>query len=82
MSSITSLMSIDTEETDAADCLLTVYLAMRFQLLKQHSVELRGDKWMIYWKGGGGKKSWPNFKVLSQHLSGGTEEMHKEPQSG
>jgi hypothetical protein len=27
------------------------------------------------------KRSWPNFKVLSRHLSGGTEESHEMPQS-
>jgi hypothetical protein len=26
------------------------------------------------WKGCGRKRSWPNFKVLSRHLSGRTEE--------
>jgi hypothetical protein len=25
---------------------------------------------------------WPNFKVLSWHLNGGTEEIHEEAQSG
>jgi hypothetical protein len=27
------------------------------------------------------KRSWPNFKVLSEHLSGGTEENHRKPQA-
>jgi hypothetical protein len=34
------------------------------------------------WKGFGRKWSWPNFKVLSWHLPGGTEENHEKPQSG
>jgi hypothetical protein len=28
---------------------------------------------MMNWKGFGRKQSWTNFKVLSQHLPGGTE---------
>jgi hypothetical protein len=31
---------------------------------------------MMNWKGFGSKRLWPNFKVLSQHLTG-TEENHK-----
>jgi hypothetical protein len=27
----------------------------------------------------GRKRPWPNFKVLSQHLPGGTEKNHKNP---
>jgi hypothetical protein len=34
------------------------------------------------WEGFGGKRSWPHFKVLSRHLSGGTEGNHEKPQSG
>jgi hypothetical protein len=30
----------------------------------------------------GRKRSWPNFKVLSQHSPSGTEENHEKPQSG
>jgi hypothetical protein len=30
------------------------------------------------WKGFGRKWSWPNFKVLTQHLPGGTEEKPPE----
>jgi hypothetical protein len=37
---------------------------------------------MINWKGFGRKRTWPNFKVLSQHSPGGTKENHKKPQSG
>jgi len=33
---------------------------------------------MMNWKGFGRKRSWPNFKVLSWHLPGGTEENHKK----
>jgi hypothetical protein len=32
---------------------------------------------MMNWKGCGRKRSWPNFKVLSRHLPGGTEENHE-----
>jgi hypothetical protein len=37
---------------------------------------------MMNWKGLGGKPSWPNFKVLSHHSHGGTEENHEKPKSG
>jgi hypothetical protein len=30
------------------------------------------------WKGFGRKRQWPNFKVFSQHLLGGTEKIHKK----
>jgi hypothetical protein len=36
---------------------------------------------MMNWKGFGRKRSWHNFKVLSQHSPGGTEENHEEPHS-
>jgi hypothetical protein len=29
------------------------------------------------WKGNGRKSSWPNFKVISQHVLEGTEENHE-----
>jgi hypothetical protein len=32
---------------------------------------------MMNWKGFGRKLLWPDFKVLSQHSRGGTEENHK-----
>jgi hypothetical protein len=32
---------------------------------------------MTSWKGCGRKQLWPNFKVLSQNLPGGTEESQK-----
>jgi hypothetical protein len=32
---------------------------------------------MMNWKGCGRRQSWPNFKLLSQHLPGGTEDNHK-----
>jgi hypothetical protein len=35
---------------------------------------------MANWKGFGGKRSWPNFKVLSRHSPGGAEENHEKPQ--
>jgi hypothetical protein len=30
------------------------------------------------WKGCGRRRSWPNFKVLSQYLPGGTEKNHEK----
>jgi hypothetical protein len=36
----------------------------------------KGDKWMMNLNGRGRKRSWRNFKVLSRHLSGGTEKTH------
>jgi hypothetical protein len=36
---------------------------------------------MMNAKGFGRKQSWPNFKVLSQHLPGRTEENHEKLQS-
>jgi hypothetical protein len=35
---------------------------------------------MMNWKGFGKKKSWPNFKVMSQHSLGGTVKNHEETQ--
>jgi len=32
---------------------------------------------MMNWKEGERKRPWPNFKVLSQHLPGETEENHE-----
>jgi hypothetical protein len=49
-----------------------------FQLLRLYSVEWKGDVWMMSWKGAGGKRSWPNFKVLFQSLPGGAEENRKD----
>jgi hypothetical protein len=37
---------------------------------------------VMNWKECGRKLSWPIFKVLSPHLTGGTEENHKRPQVG
>jgi hypothetical protein len=37
---------------------------------------------MMKWKGFGRKWLLPDFKVLSWHLPGGTEENHGKPQSG
>jgi hypothetical protein len=34
---------------------------------------------MMNWKGSGRKRPWPDFKLLSLHSSGGTEEEHKNP---
>jgi hypothetical protein len=33
---------------------------------------------MMNWKGFGRNLLWPDFKVLSQHLHGGTAENHEE----
>jgi hypothetical protein len=35
---------------------------------------------MKNWKGFGRKRSWPNFKVLSQNLPGRTAGNHEKPQ--
>jgi hypothetical protein len=35
---------------------------------------------MMNWKGVGRKRQWPNFKKLSQHFLGVTEEHHQKPQ--
>lgn len=35
---------------------------------------------MMNWKGFGKKLSWPNFKVISRNLPGGTEKNHKKSQ--
>jgi hypothetical protein len=37
---------------------------------------------MMNWEGFGRKQSSPNFKVISQHPPGGTEENNEKPQSG
>jgi hypothetical protein len=42
-----------------------------------YSVEWQGDKWMTNQKGLGKKRPWPNFKVLSRHMPGGTDENHE-----
>jgi hypothetical protein len=34
------------------------------------------------WKGFGRKQRWSNFKTLSWHSPGGTEDNHKETESG
>jgi hypothetical protein len=36
---------------------------------------------MMNWKGFGRKWLCPNFKVLSRHSPGGTEDNHENPQS-
>jgi hypothetical protein len=38
------------------------------------------DKWIKSWKGRGRKRSWPDFEVTSQHLPGGTQKDHENPQ--
>jgi hypothetical protein len=64
------------------DELFVVYLTTLFQWLTLHSVELRGDEWMMNWKGDGRKRSWSNFKTPSHHFIAGTKENHEKPQSG
>jgi hypothetical protein len=50
-----------------------------FQWLRPYSVQWKGDRWVMNWKGCGRKRSWPNVKVVSQHLSLGTED-YEDPQ--
>jgi hypothetical protein len=59
--------------------LFVVYLTTVSQWLRLYSVEWRGVNWMLNWKGCGRKRLWPNFKVLSQNLRGGTEKNHETP---
>jgi hypothetical protein len=37
---------------------------------------------MMNWERFGRKQLWPNFKLLSEDSPRGTEENHKNPQSG
>jgi hypothetical protein len=37
---------------------------LAFQKLRLYSVEWKGDKWIVNWKGFGRERSWPNFTVL------------------
>jgi hypothetical protein len=37
---------------------------------------------MMNWKGFDRKRSWPNFKGLSRHSPGGTEENHEKLNHG
>jgi hypothetical protein len=50
-------------------------------MLKLYSVELKADKWIMNRKWFGRKWSLQNFKLLSQHSSGGIEENNEKPQS-
>jgi hypothetical protein len=54
-----------------------VYLTMLFQWLRLYNVEWKGGKWMLSCNGYGRKQSSLNFNVLSQNLSGKTEENYK-----
>jgi hypothetical protein len=56
-----------------------VYLKTRFQWPRIYNLEWKGNKWKINCKGCGRKRSWPNFKVLSQHLLGRTTNISRFP---
>jgi hypothetical protein len=43
--------------------------AFSVTFIRLYSVEWKGDRWMMNWKGCGRKQSLPNFNVLSRHLS-------------
>jgi hypothetical protein len=43
---------------------------------------MKNDRWLVNLKECWRKRSWPNFKVLSRHLPGGTEEIHRKLQPG
>jgi len=45
--------------------LFVLYSTTFFQRLILYSVECRGEKLMMNWKGFGRKWLWPSFKVLS-----------------
>jgi hypothetical protein len=56
-----------------------LYLTQRrFLAIKNYIASNEMVTGKINWKGFGRKRSWPNFKALSQHFSGGTEENHKK----
>jgi hypothetical protein len=59
-----------------------VYLTTLFQQRRPYRVERKGDKWMTAWKWFWRKRSWPDFKVLSQNSLRGTEINHENPQTG
>jgi hypothetical protein len=48
-----------------------------FQYLRLYSVEWNDDRWILNWKGCVKKRSWHNFKILSRHSPGVTEETHE-----
>jgi hypothetical protein len=51
-------------------------LSPHYNKKNQYSV-VNGDTWIMNWEGYGRKQSWINFKVLSRHSPGGTEESHE-----
>jgi hypothetical protein len=53
------------------------YLTTLSQYLRLYSLEWKGDKWWWIGKDVAGKRSWPNFKVLSRHFPGGIEKNHE-----
>lgn len=49
----------------------------------QYSVDwLDGREWIINWTGYRRRESWPNFKVQTQHICGGSEEKHSHSHEG
>jgi hypothetical protein len=52
-----------------------------FSVTQKKSDEWKSDKWMMNWKWFGRERSWPNFKVLTRHSLGETEENLGKPQS-
>jgi hypothetical protein len=58
---------------------VSVSLMTLFQWLR-HSVEWRGQKWIMNWEGCARKRSWPNFKLLlpPQNLPWGAEDIHEK----
>jgi hypothetical protein len=76
-----SITKICCEYGRLMDCFV-VYLTTLFQWRKLFRVEWRNTNWRLNWKGCGRKRSWYNFKMLSQHTLGWTEENHETPHSG
>jgi hypothetical protein len=57
------------------------YLMTLCQELRVYSFEWKDDRWTMNWKRCRMKRSWPDFKVISWHFPGRTEENHENPQS-
>jgi hypothetical protein len=62
--------------------LLVVHVTTLLQILGLHGIEWDGDKFIMNLKWFGRKRSWPNFKLLSQHSPGGSKENDETRQSG
>jgi hypothetical protein len=72
------LILSEEQKMRVCDNVSTFYLSTLFQWLRLYSVEWRGNKWMMKWKGCGRKRPWPNFNLLFQHLSENSEENRKK----